>query len=181
MASRSTSRGGWNPYCHLPVHTPPGAKWGCLKCLLAGCTKHRRQVYAAARRYLPDDHPYRTDPTFGDAELRSPPAKRTIADTVNAAKYAQTQRDRGAKPKAYTDRSKGVRGNCELNRLGYDYVLNSLWDIVHVLKELVKKVRSVCWHGMVRGWSVVCPLDGPCMVRNGSSTDCSMYIISVTP
>ena len=172
-----------NHSCDLPANglvteqQTTGAKWGCLKCLIAGRTKHNRQVYGMARRYLPDDHPYRTDTTFGDAEIRPPPAKRTLADTVNAATFAQTQRDRGAAPKAYTDRSKGVRGNCELTRLGYDYVLNSLWDIVHVLKELVKKVRFALLYLYIRARIIAGPYTVRIRTVYGSCTYIHTYVL----
>ena len=134
--------------CDLPANgllseqQTSGAHWGCIKCYLEGRTQHNRQLYGQVRRYLPPaaDHPYRTDPSFGDQEGRPTPEKRDIVSTLNAAKYAQQQQDRGADIKAYSGRTKGVRGECQLQRLGYDYVLNSLWDVVHVFKELVKKV-----------------------------------------
>jgi hypothetical protein len=87
----------FNHSCDLPANglltnqQCVGAHWGCLKCLIEGRTVLNRQLYGQARRYLPPQHPFRTDPSFGPPELRPPPPRRTITDTVRHAVYAERQ------------------------------------------------------------------------------------------
>ena len=58
-----------------------GALWGCIKCEIEGATTLGRVLYGGVRRYLPPDHRYRTDPAYGNPELRTPPPIRTIEDS----------------------------------------------------------------------------------------------------
>src|SRR4051812_5098920 len=62
-----------------------GAICGCMKCLVQGvrCSdESKKKVYDGFRRYLPADHPWRTDPDFGAPDRRPAPAQRTHADIV---------------------------------------------------------------------------------------------------
>jgi hypothetical protein len=65
-----------------------GATWGCIKCLLEGKSSLHRMLYGEVRRWLPLDHPYRTDPDFGEPELRAAPARRTLEDALAVAQLA---------------------------------------------------------------------------------------------
>ena len=49
----------------------------CEIMALPGAGPFRTTNVGEYRRYLPPDHPYRRDPTFGPNELRPPPAYRT--------------------------------------------------------------------------------------------------------
>ena len=129
--------------CDLPAHSlvnnqqSVGAKWGCMKCMLEGRTECRRQVYGEVRRWLPAEHPYRTDNSFGLHELRPAPERRTNKATCEAAVIADRQSPPGFD--AVVD-TKGVKGRCALDELSYDYTAGTHFDTAHMIKENIRKV-----------------------------------------
>lgn len=132
--------------CDLPAHSlvmnqsSVGAHWGCLKCMLRGRTVCRRQAYGQVRRYLPTDHRFRTDPGFGEPEVRLAPEARTGAGTEAAATLAAVQFAANT-PKSQAVDTRGVLGECELRRLHYDYTNGAMIDPAHVAKDVMKKVQ----------------------------------------
>ena len=81
------------------------AAWGCIKCTIMGTYCLHRQLYGQVRRYLPLDHRYRVDPSFGTPEIRPPPEKRTLATTRRHAAYAELQKAAGLKAATFTERT----------------------------------------------------------------------------
>lgn len=153
-----------------------GAFWGCIKCEIQGYTSLKRVLYGQVRRYLPLGHPYRTDPSFGEEELRGPPAKRTLAGVKAAGQMAAWYKTFGQTVKDYADLTKvyycllllasclllslmlhynrsirlklhppqGVKGPCAFSTLAsYDFVFGAMVDVVHTLKEVIKKIISM--------------------------------------
>ena len=55
-----------------------------MDCDIQGEYSHAagRMCYGQYRRFLPTDHPWRTDEKFGVAELRDPPRVRTTEDML---------------------------------------------------------------------------------------------------
>jgi hypothetical protein len=108
------------------------AIYGCCWCWMLGehCAAVNKCIYKDHRRYLPLDppHPWRSDPRFGEPEMRPPPANRTHEEAVKFGKMASAS---GAAVKGYS-------GLCEFFRLPYlmDIISSQMIDFMHIPKGI---------------------------------------------
>ena len=117
---------------------------GCMECTLQGTKPvvYNRMIYGGYRRYLPMDHPWRSDPSFGGEERRDPPVRKTHEWVVYWGKVA----DEHGQPKRKTHpvHRTGVSGSCPLSSLPgpgdtgfFDIVNFSLKDLMHSQKGVL--------------------------------------------
>jgi hypothetical protein len=105
---------------------------GCCWCWMLGehCAAANKCIYKDHRRYLPLDppHPWRSDPRFGEPEMRPPPANRTHEEAVRFGKEASVS---GAAINGYS-------GLCEFERLPYnlDIISDQMIDFMHIPKGI---------------------------------------------
>jgi len=113
-----------------------------MKCVYTGVSvpEISRVAYADYRRWLPADHPFRTDRKFGADELRPAPPRRTNDSTRQFVAAVQAARAAGVAHGNVGDPSKstGVLGQSALARLAYyDLIRGLTVDPMHVMKDVV--------------------------------------------
>jgi hypothetical protein len=89
-------------------------------------------VALGTRQHLPEEHPVRSDETYGPQEEREPPATRTHADTCERGKDIE-QMDEA--PKTAAQKDSGVYGFCVLAFLA---MFNVIWDITGDMMHIIK-------------------------------------------
>lgn len=98
-------------------------------------------------RWLPDDHPFRSDPAFGPAEVRAadPPAPRANAEARQQGNASDNWA--GAK-NAHPRLASGINGSCALSFL---YLFDLIWDIcpdmMHIIKNFFEKLTFKVFNG----------------------------------
>jgi hypothetical protein len=83
-----------------------GAYYGCVSCEICGKRECGRILYGGVRRWLPLDHPYRTDPAFGPPEHRMAPSKRDLTTVRLSGALAQISLQAGRTIKEVTNLTK---------------------------------------------------------------------------
>ncbi|GAQ78002.1 hypothetical protein KFL_000060680 [Klebsormidium nitens] len=140
-------QGHMSDYQGLPLFTQQlatGALQGCLCCTAPG--EHSsildKVVYNNdVRRSLPPDHPFRTDPSFGEPELREPHAKRTHNELLQLAQVVEQTPEGQAKQLLI--KASGVKGVCALQELRYyDMVRRMVIDGMHALGNTSKRMAA---------------------------------------
>ena len=116
------------------------AVFGCNKCKIETERCVAKRVFGGYRRYLPKDHPYRRDPSFGPPELREPHAVRTHARVVELGKKVRRGESEPGKD------SEGITGVSEFCRLSYwDVIKNWRVDIAHACKGVgADTIAMIC-------------------------------------
>jgi hypothetical protein len=115
----------------------------CHWCHIEGhhSTALKRSSYGDYVRWTHEDHPFRTDPTFGPRrpyDTHPPPPNRTHAE----AREQGIQGDNYKGPKtSHPEHTTGIKHECPLC---YLYLFNIIWDVcpdmMHIIKNFFEKV-----------------------------------------
>jgi hypothetical protein len=97
-------------------------------------------------RWLPADHPFRTDPTFGPLDNRGPPEARNHTECV--AQGTASDNYQGFQ-KYHVKHDTGINCSCPLSFLHqFDIVWDICPDMMHIIKNFFEKLTFKLFTGM---------------------------------
>ena len=124
-----------------------GSNNGCMECHIQGRRHYGRMVYGGYRRYLPPDHPWRSDPSFGGTETRRAPVRKTQRWLSIASSKSDTHDGPMTKHPVHVT---GVWGTSPLSKVRvsdqgdkFDLTSRSMKDPVHVMKGVTSHVMRI--------------------------------------